>query len=138
MADVNVAPIHRVPQLPARMLWVAAALVAVDVIYFRHLEAADPGRTFRHGCGALGMAVLGVFLSRGSRKAYWVGLVWSSVMAVVSWGGAVLILLWDRVPFGERGYLLGLACGVAVWTTAVIGLLLRNTREAFLGAKPTT
>src|SRR5215510_9636456 len=132
MADVSVTAVHRVPQLPARMLWVAAALMTVDVIYFRHLEAADPGRTFRHGCGALALVALGLLLSRGIRNAYWVALAWSVIMAIVSWSGVALILLWDRMPFGERASTLGIACGAAVWTMTVISLLLRDTRAGFL------
>jgi hypothetical protein len=133
MADLSVEHVHRVPQIPARMFWAGAVLMAIDVLYFRHLEGADPGRTVRHGFGALAMVAVGVFVSRGVRKAYWVALVWSGVMAIVSWSGLVLMLLWDRAPFGERTWILGLVCGAAVWTTSLVSLLLRDTREAFLG-----
>ena len=138
MADLSVTAIRRVPQLPARMLWVAAALMAVDVIYFRHLEAADPGRTFRHGCGALAMVALGMFLSRGVRKAYWIALVWSGIMAIVSWIGLVVIVFLDRMPFGERAAVLGVACAAAVWTATVTSLLSRDTREGFLSGETKT
>lgn len=135
MVDPTAERTPQIPQLPARMLWVFATLMLVDVIVFRHLEAVDPGRTLRHGCGALAVAALGIALSRGSRKAYWAALVWSGIMALVSWSGVLLIVLWHRMPFGEQASMVGLASNSLVLTAAVMSLLSPAARKAFLGAR---
>jgi hypothetical protein len=56
-------------------------------------------------------------------------------MAIVAWIGVVLILLLQRMPFGESASRVSLACGAAVLTTAVMSLLSPAAREAFLGGR---